>query len=131
MQSHRTATKATRKRSTKPKAANVTSGLRPDTPKNLTGEAKQKWLAEEINYINELIPFLQVTFKEIELGQMDKHQLMTTLILSEILLTRYACNLLAMQEKEDRWRAVQEMPFNGKIYSLTHIIRRKKIGVTV
>lgn len=120
MQHHRTATKATRKRSTSPKAANEAIGLRPDTPRSLAGEAKQTWLAEEINYINELIPFLQGTFNESELGKIDRHQLMTTLILSEILLNRYASLLKEMQEKEIRWRAVQEMPFNGKIILLAH-----------
>lgn len=127
MQHHRTATKTIRKRSTTPKAAKQTSGLRADTPQNLTGEAKQMWLTEEINYINELIPFLQGTFKESERGQIDRHQLMSTLILTEILLNRYACNLLAMQEREDRWRAVQETQLNGKIYLLADI-RRAKAG---
>lgn len=107
------------------KAAKITGGFRSDTPKNLTGPDRQKWLAQEIGYVEDLIRDLNNAFNESD--SLSRRQFTALLFLSEHLLNRYAINIREMLAEEERRQAREEQATNDKVYLLANF-RRDETG---
>lgn len=85
-------------------------GFRSDTPSQLTGNDREKWLSEEIGYICDLQKSLKVLFKENEAGIIDQYRIMSNLFITEEYLRRYSCNLSEQLQEEKHHQTEQAEP---------------------